>query len=182
MCESSLPEVTVLNEQERPVDCGRLVEFAQSVVRAEARRCGAGWHADSELSVVIGDDVWIQELNRKYRNKDAPTDVLAFPQELGAMKGTPGRGAAPTEKGQSAAPRLRLLGDVAISAETAARQAGELGHEFEEEIAILLAHGILHLTGWRDGTPAERQQMMRRVEEVLAEAQAEGSAPHGRDR
>ncbi|UCC67239.1 MAG: rRNA maturation RNase YbeY [Armatimonadota bacterium] len=175
-----MPEVTVLNEQERPVDCGRLVEFAQSAVQAEARRCGAGWHADAELNVAIGDDAWIQELNRKYRNKDAPTDVLAFPQELGAMKGGPARDAAPTGKGESAA--SRLLGDVAISAETAARQAGELGHEFEEEIAILLAHGILHLTGWRDGTPAERQQMMRRVEELLAEAQARGPAPHGQDR
>ncbi len=172
----------MLNEQERPVDCRRLVGLAQEVIAAEARRRDAGWRPDSELSVVIGDDTWIQELNRKHRNKDAPTDVLAFPQDPGPMRSTPGRDATPAGKEERAASRLRLLGDVAISAETAARQAEELGHEFEEEIAILLAHGILHLTGWRDGTPAERQQMMRRVEEVLAEAQAGGWLPHGQDR
>lgn len=125
--------------------------MARRVLEAE------GCPSETELSVVIGDDEWIQELNRKYRNRDAPTDVLAFPQESNTEAGPPAGGA--------------LLGDVAISAETAARQAENLGHDFEREMAILLAHGILHLTGWRDQTPAQRRRMMRRVKEVLAEAQ-----------
>jgi len=157
------------------------VELAQSVIAAEARRGGTRWHAESELNVVIGDDRWIQELNRKYRNKDTPTDVLAFRQELGPMRSTPGRDAAPTGREKGATASLRLLGDVAISAETATRQAEEFGHEFEEEMAILLAHGILHLTGWRDETAGEKREMMRRVKEVLAEARAKGWLPSGQD-
>lgn len=153
----------VVNEQERPVDCRVLAEIARSVIAAEARRRGAGWEPECELNIVIGDDRWIQELNRKYRKRDAATDVLAFPQEVEA--GGP-----------------EALGDVAISGETAARQAEELGHEFEEEIAILAAHGILHLTGWRDGTPEERREMMRRVEEVLAEARSKGRLCGGEGR
>jgi probable rRNA maturation factor len=108
-----------------------------------------GCHPDAELSVVIGDDRWIQALNLKYLKKDSPTDVLAFPQDP-----TPG-GAAP------------LLGDVAISAETAARQAAEMGHSFERELALLLAHGLLHLTGWEDNTPTKRRRMLARGEAVV---------------
>jgi probable rRNA maturation factor len=111
-----------------------------------------GCHPRAELSVVIGDDEWIRSLNRRYRSKDAPTDVLAFPQE-----------AEPEEE-------TVLLGDVAISAETAARQAEEMGHALEQELAILLTHGILHLTGWRDDTPAARRRMMRRATELLSRA------------
>ena len=109
-----------------------------------------GCHAEAELSVAIGDDRWIQKLNRRYLGRDAPTDVLAFPQE---------------ENPQS---EEHLLGDVAISEETAARQAGERGHDQAKELELLLVHGILHLTGWRDETPSQRRAMMRRAEEVLS--------------
>src|SRR5574340_1210471 len=90
---------------------------------------------EAELNVFIGDDAWIRELNKAYKQKDRPTDVLAFPQD----RVPPGEGP--------------ILGDVAISMETAARQAEELGHSTAEELDILLAHAILHLTGWQDDTP-----------------------------
>ncbi len=171
----------VRNEQERPVDCRRLKELAQSVIAAEARRCGAGCHPECELNVVIGDDRWIQELNRKYRKRDAPTDVLAFPQEPRPAGSIAAETSGAEEEREGGAAGL-LLGDVAISGEAAARQAEALGHGFQEEVAILVVHGILHLTGWRDETPAERQEMMRRVEEVLGEGPAGGRLPQGRDR
>ena len=145
--------VEIVNRQKRGVDRRGLTRLAQAVLRAE------GCPAQTELSVVIGDDEWIRELNRRYLKKDAPTDVLAFPEE--------------PSLGDSGPPQEvsgRRLGEVAISGETAARQARQLGHGFEEELAILLAHGILHLTGWRDETPALRRRMMRRVKEVLAQA------------
>jgi probable rRNA maturation factor len=148
--------VVVVNRQKRRVNCRRLARVARSALAAELERDGANWSSEAELTVAIGDDAWIQELNREYAKKDRPTDVLAFPQEPGPHTKESGL----------------LLGDVAISAETAARQAEELGHEFEEEIAILLVHGILHLTGWRDDTPAQRKRMMGRMREVLAEARA----------
>ena len=135
--------VLVLNKQKRRLRRRWLQELAEGVMQAE------GCHPEAELSVVIGDDGWIQDLNREYRKKERPTDVLAFPQDLSPA------GTAP------------LLGDVAISAETAARQAQELGHSLEEELALLLTHGILHLTGWTDETPAKRERMMHRVQELV---------------
>jgi probable rRNA maturation factor len=111
-----------------------------------------GCHPEAELSVVIGDDRWIQALNRNYRKKDSPTDVLAFPQ------------------GESPEGAAQLLGDVAISAETAARQGAEMGHSLHQELALLLAHGILHLTGWGDETSATRRRMLQRGEQVTREA------------
>jgi len=114
-----------------------------------------GCHAEAELSVAIGDDEWIQKLNRRYLGRDVPTDVLAFPQEENP----------PSE--------AHLLGDVAISEETAAREAGERGHDQAKELELLLVHGILHLTGWRDETPSQRRAMMRRAEEVLSQLERE---------
>ena len=135
--------VLVLNKQKRRLRRRWLQELAEGVMQAE------GCHPEAELSVVIGDDGWIQDLNREYRKKEMPTDVLAFPQDL------------------SPAGTAALLGDVAISAETAARQAEQVGHSFEKELALLLAHGILHLTGWTDETRAKRERMMRRAQELV---------------
>ena len=135
--------VAVVNRQKKRVKVVRLERIAEAVMAAE------GCHPDAELSVVIGDDSRIRGLNRRYKRKDTATDVLAFAQ-----------GESPSRAGP-------LLGDVVISVETAARQAKERGHGLAHELAILLAHGILHLTGWSDETPAEQRRMMRRTEQVL---------------
>jgi probable rRNA maturation factor len=135
--------VTVANRQKRRIRRRWLERLAEAIMGAE------GCHPEAELSIVIGDDEWIQELNRKYRKKDRPTDVLAFPQDTGPA------GAGP------------LLGDVAVSAETAARQAEEVGHSLEDELALLVTHGILHLTGWTDETAAKRRRMMQRAQALL---------------
>lgn len=135
--------VLVVNRQKRPIPRRWLERIAEAVMEAE------GCHPEAELSVVVGDDEWIRELNRKYLKKDRPTDVLAFPQDRGPAEAAP------------------LLGDIAISAETAARQAEEMGHSLERELALLLAHGILHLTGWTDETPQKRRGMLQRAEEVM---------------
>lgn len=132
--------VTVLETSKFAVDRLRLERIARAALEAE------GASADAELSVAIGDDAWIRKLNQKYKQKDEPTDVLAFPQ------------------GEPA-----LLGDVAISAETAQRQARELGHSVSQELEILLIHGILHLMGWTDDTPTRRKRMMARTEQILTE-------------
>jgi len=141
--------VVVANEQRRRVNRRELARIARAALMAE------GCPREAELSVVIGEDEWIRKLNREYRKKDAPTDVLAFPQEV-----------------EPEGNRPLLLGDVAISAETAARQAGEVGHSLQDELAVLLIHGILHLTGWGDETPSKRRRMMRRAKELLRQAAA----------
>ena len=137
-------ELALANKQRcHRIDRARLKRVAELVMAAE------GCEPDTELSAAIGDDAWIGDLNRQYRNTDAPTDVLAFPQDI-----------SPAGAG-------RLLGDVAISAETAERQAQEAGHGVAEELDLLLTHGILHLTGWNDETPTQRRRMMRRAETLL---------------
>lgn len=84
-----------------------------------------------ELSILFTDDIHITELNKKYRGKDKPTNVLAFP-----MNGDPpnvGSG---------------MLGDIVISVDTAMRESSETGETPRETICRLLIHGLLHLLGY----------------------------------
>ena len=101
---------------------------------------------NSELSILLTDDEEVRELNRAYRGKDIPTDVLSFPicEEV--------------------AGRL-ILGDVVISLDTAERQAEELGHTLEDEVSRLLAHGIIHLLGYDHELGGEEEERFRALEE-----------------
>ena len=77
---------------------------------------------DRAITCLITDDRHLESLNRQFRSKNAPTDVLSFPWENGG-------------------------GEIAISLDTAARQAAEFGHGLEQELRILILHGLLHLAG-----------------------------------
>jgi probable rRNA maturation factor len=98
-------------------------------------------------------------LNQAYRGIAHPTDVLAFPAE---EAGKPARGG-----GAKAAPGGPYLGDLAISVETARRQAARRGQPLEREAALLVIHGILHLVGYDHGTPAQRRRMWRAQTRLL---------------
>jgi probable rRNA maturation factor len=89
-----------------------------------------------EVSLLLTDDAEIHALNQQWRGKDKHTDVLSWPQ------GDP-----------------QTLGDVAISLDTARRQAEARGWAVEEEVALLLIHGILHLIGHEDDTEAGSDAM-----------------------
>lgn len=97
-----------------------------------------------DVSVLVMDDAGIRRLNREFRRKDQATDVLSFP--------------APPETGAA--------GDLAISLETAARQAVVLGHPVNVEMKVLLLHGLLHLAGYDhetdDGEMRRRETRLRR--------------------
>ncbi|MBN1605586.1 MAG: rRNA maturation RNase YbeY [Polyangiaceae bacterium] len=97
----------------------------------------------AELSVLLTDDAHMRDLNRRYRDKDRPTDVLAFPLDA------PKRGNR----------KPFALGDVVISIDAAARQARSRKRELQVEVAHLLAHGLLHLVGYDHGNAPERQKM-----------------------
>jgi probable rRNA maturation factor len=99
----------------------------------------------AELSLVLTDDAEIHELNKTYRHKDRPTDVLAFAMREG-------------EAGGDAA--SELLGDVIVSVETARKQARAGGHDLLSEVTMLMTHGILHLLGW-DHETARKDALMR---------------------
>jgi probable rRNA maturation factor len=99
-----------------------------------------------EVEVLLADDRTLRRLNREWRGKDKATDVLSFPavEELAGVH----------------------AGDLAVSLETAQRQAVEQGHALRDEVRVLLLHGLLHLTGMDheadDGEMAAREAELRR--------------------
>ncbi|MFO8073481.1 MAG: rRNA maturation RNase YbeY [Polyangia bacterium] len=125
--------------------------------RTVRRRCAALLDAldvgERELSVLLTDDAGIRELNRDYRGLDRPTDVLSFPQP---------------EDWPSAPGEPAILGDVAISTETAARQAAERRCTLLQETTELLIHGVLHLVGYDHEGEKEAEEMQRRADEMAA--------------
>ena len=107
-----------------------------------------------ELSVVVTDDETLRELNRRHRGIDAPTDVLAFPNDArGPFVDAPDG--------------LRYLGDVIISFPRAAAQASEAGHDVQAELQLLVVHGVLHLLGYDDQVEELRAKMWRAQSEIL---------------
>ena len=108
------------------------------------------------ISVLFTDDVKMQELNKTYRSKDKPTDVLSFSMRDGDE--------FPSVE------EVENLGDIIVSVDTAMRQAKEFGVSIEDEIKRLLVHGCLHLLGYEhEGVSDERaREMFDRQEEVLA--------------
>ena len=107
---------------------------------------------DAELSIAFMDDLQIRELNRQFLRRDRPTNVLAFPMKEGEF-GT----LAP-----------RLLGDLAISVETAERQSNRFGLKGEGMILLLMIHGILHLLGYdHERSKKEARQMALKQRQLL---------------
>lgn len=106
----------------------------------------------AELSVLLCDDATIHALNRDYRKRDKPTDVLAFAMREG-------------DDGHLAGD---LLGDVIVSLETATRQAKERGITARDEVMMLLAHGLLHLLGWDHQTDADEALMSAETDRMQA--------------
>ena len=101
-----------------------------------------------EISVYITDDQEIRELNKTYRGKDKPTDVLSFPLNE-------------TFDG------YRILGDIVISQDTAERQAKELGHSLKDEVKRLLVHGLVHLLGYDHEKGGEEERKFKELEEKI---------------
>ena len=130
------------------LDCEHIEKFAQDISSAVLRYLEL---LDAELSIVLCDDATIHPLNRDYRGKDKPTDVLSFAQR----------------EGDFAFLEDNLLGDVIISMETTRRQADERGHSVETELRVLLVHGILHLLGYDHIKDDEAEIMEAKEREIL---------------
>lgn len=134
-----------------------------SVVRRAARMMEALGVEAADLSVLLCDDAGIRALNCEHRGKDKPTDVLAFPQD--------------DERAAAAERRPRLLGDVAISLETARAQGARRGASLLDEVTFLLAHGLLHLVGFDHQTDAEEREMNAETRRLVAVAESRGRVP-----
>ena len=112
----------------------------------------------SDLSLLLVGDRAMRRLNRCYRRKDRTTDVLAFPTRKYLAR--------PAPRASRLVPAL--LGDVVISLPQAERQAKRAGHTLEREVAVLIAHGLLHLMGYdHERSAREARRMSRRERAVL---------------
>jgi probable rRNA maturation factor len=139
--------------QTAPRFAGEVDEELLRHVTAEALR-HEGIEGEIALSVVITDDGAVRELNREFRDVDAPTDVLAF--------GIGEESDFVTAPGEPA-----YLGDVIISYPRAVIQAEEYGHSINRELALLTVHGVLHLLGYDHVDEVERTEMWARQNEIL---------------
>jgi probable rRNA maturation factor len=126
---------------------------AKAVLRRALRKAAAVVSAHGELAVVLTDDSAVHALNRIWRHKDAPTNVLSFPVER-----------APESHG---APRL--LGDIVIAYETTAREARAQGKSFAHHLVHLAVHGFLHLAGYDHLDDDDAAAMERLESTILAE-------------
>jgi probable rRNA maturation factor len=112
----------------------------------------------SEVSITFVTNEAIHEINRKYRDKDQPTDVISFAlEELGEGE---------VEIVGEGIPRV--LGDIIISTDRTKEQAQEYGHSFERELGFLAVHGFLHLLGYDHMTPEDEKVMFSKQDEILS--------------
>ena len=152
-------EVDVMTSPElEPGTQARLASLARDAVSTVLRLEGYR-RDDVEVSVLYTDDRFIAQLNHQYRGVEGPTDVLSF-----AMDGTDAVDDSVKVEGLP-----NVLGDVVISLEAAARQAAAEGQSLEQEVALLLVHGTLHLLGYDHGEPEKEAVMWKRQDEVLRE-------------
>jgi probable rRNA maturation factor len=123
-------------------DCEAVLQRAVNAAAGEASS------ASSEIAIVLTDDSGIQALNRKWRGRDEPTNVLSFPAHPVSAAG-------------------RHLGDIALAFETLAREAKAQGKPFAHHLAHLAVHGYLHLLGYDHDTDREAEAMERFETRIL---------------
>lgn len=147
-------ETLVINQQNKVPYTQALQKTIIAVADAAAKVTKIGKNA--ELSVLIVDNSYIQELNHIYRGQDSPTDVLSF-----SMNELVDEDEVLDVEGET-----NVLGDIVVSLQQAYHQSQEYGHSLERELGYLVAHGILHLLGYDHETEVERE-LMRNLEEKI---------------
>lgn len=132
-----------------------------SALRPFLRRARRAVPVAGQVSVLLTSDSALQQLNGKFLGKNHATDVLSFPAlEMPAPTSSPGK------RGSVRTHHPAIAGDLAISLDTAARQAAQFGHPLLIELKILMLHGLLHLAGYDHeidaGEMASREEQLRR--------------------
>jgi probable rRNA maturation factor len=159
-------DVFAADEQsEHPVDLTRWSQLARSVLDAQALK------EDVEVSLLFVDEPTIAQLRERFLGESGPTDVLAFPIDEESDSG----GRSPDEGGTGPGGVIEadedeipvLLGDVVVCPAVAARNAPDHAGSFEDEVALLVVHGLLHLLGMDHQDDEEAEQMERREQQLL---------------
>ena len=154
-CPVVVSDVRSLEAQESlPLVLDRWALLAAAAAEAEG---GVG-----ELTLTFVDDVEIADLNAEYMGQSGPTDVLSFPMDDEPMAGVP-----------------TLLGDIVICPEVAASQFAEHAGTFDDEVALLVVHGVLHVLGHDHAEVAEAALMRERELAMLCAHHWDGTPPAG---
>ena len=147
--------IEIANESGQAADELALLSVARHALGA------MGVNPLAEMSVLLVDEAYMSELNKRWMQSDGPTDVLAFPMdELEADRG-PGPGSDTSEPA--------LLGDVVLCPAVAARQARTAGHSSAAELQLLTVHGVLHLLGYDHADQEEERTMFGLQDRLLTE-------------
>ncbi|KIN42973.1 MULTISPECIES: rRNA maturation RNase YbeY [Bacillus] len=132
-----------------------MLKEVENLLQFAAEREGVQDQAEVSVTIVSNDD--IHQINKEYRGKDAPTDVISFALE---------------EEGEGeieivGAEMPPVLGDIIISADRTREQAEEYNHSFKRELGFLAVHGFLHLLGYDHLTKEEEEEMFTKQKELL---------------
>ncbi len=141
-------------QQAHPIDVSRWAELSRQVLAAR------GIKGETEVSLLFVDEEAIAALNEQFLGQSGPTDVLSFPieDEPGPSGRSPDRGGSgPGSSAEQGS--LTLLGDVVICPTVAARNAVEHEVTFDDEVALLVVHGLLHLLGMDHEEDGEAERM-----------------------
>ncbi|HOQ09792.1 MAG TPA: rRNA maturation RNase YbeY [Syntrophomonadaceae bacterium] len=154
-------ETLIINQQNKVNYTRELQQVIKKVANTVARTVKLA--KNTEASILIVDNNYIQELNLIYRGQNTPTDVLSFAMnELGE-----------DEPDIDFSGEVNVLGDIVISLEKALEQSQEYGHSLERELGYLVVHGMLHLLGYDHETEGERKLMRELEEKILSAAKLE---------
>ncbi len=154
-------ETMIINQQSVINYTRELQQVIQRVVKTVART--AKLSANTEVSIMVVDNNYIQELNFIYRGKNSPTDVLSF-----AMNEL-----VDEEPDFDFSGEVNVLGDIVVSLEKAQEQCQAYGHSLERELGFLIAHGMLHLLGYDHENESEGQLMRQLEDKIMTLAQLE---------
>jgi probable rRNA maturation factor len=150
-------------QHDHDINLERWVALAHGALTDEGVRGAA------EVSLIFTDEPTIADLNQQFMGRSGPTDVLSFP--IDAEPEPSGRvpdagGAGPGEPPMPEIPQL--VGDIVICPAVAARNAIDHEVSFDDEVALLVVHGVLHLRGWDHIIDEEGERMEARERELLA--------------
>jgi len=166
------PEVFVADEQEAvPVDARRWAALAEAVLAAE------GVRGNTELSVLFLGLDEIAALNAEFMGADGPTDVLAFPLDAEVVLAPSAGSTGPDRSPADPADAPLLLGDVVVCPAQAQAQASDHAGTLDDELALLVVHGVLHVLGYDHAEEAERERMRARERQLLEQLHWRGPAP-----
>ncbi|MCY8484360.1 rRNA maturation RNase YbeY [Bacillus atrophaeus] len=145
--------IDIIDETESVAE--EMLKEVEKLLQYAAEREGVQDQAEVSVTIVTNDE--IQQINKEYRGKDTPTDVISFALE---------------EEGEDeveivGAEMPPVLGDIIISADRTKEQAEEYGHSFLRELGFLAVHGFLHLLGYDHMTKEQEEEMFTKQKDLL---------------